>query len=217
MSIKLQELPFESGSLEPYISKRTVEMHHGGHQKGYVDKVNKAVAGTEYDDMSLPEIIGATAGSGDDKALFQSAAQAWNHAFYWSSMSSSGRRVPEGELAKQIAKDFGSLDEFHADFLKTAKGVFGSGWAWVVWGDGRLSIKGTSNADIPLGQNELALYCCDVWEHAYYLDYQKDRGQYIQDCLEHLHDWRVTEERFELRHSAPNSLEMPLALSLDYD
>lgn len=213
MSIKLDELPFKTGDLEPYISTKTVEMHHGGHQKGYVDKINKAISGTDYDAMSLPQIVEAAVEKSDTKT-FQNAAQAWNHAFYWSCMAPDGRRQPQGELAAQIQTDFGSLQEFHDAFVQEATGVFGSGWAWLVWAGDRLKIVGTSNADLPMQKDELALYCCDVWEHAYYLDYQKDRAQYLKDCLYNLHDWRVTETRFELRHSAASSLDIPLVVSL---
>lgn len=214
MSIKLEDLPFQPADLEPYIAAETVELHHGGHQKGYVDKVNSAISDTEYDSMSLPQIVASAVSNGDTK-IFQNSAQAWNHAFYWSCMSPDGRRTPEGQLADQIKTDFGSLEEFHEAFLKEAKGVFGSGWAWLVWAKDKLKIVGTSNADIPMEESGLALYCCDVWEHAYYLDYQKDRGKYIKDCLDHLHDWRVTEARFELRHSASTSLDIPVSINVD--
>lgn len=176
MAIELPALPFEKNALEPHISSETLDYHYGKHHAGYVKKLNAAIAGTENADKSLEDLI-AIGGS-----LFNNAAQVWNHTFYWNSMSPSGGGAPSGDLAAAIDSAFGSFDAFKAAFAKAAGGQFGSGWAWLVSdSSGALSIVATGNASTPATDAGVTpLLTCDVWEHAYYVDYRNARGGYLE-------------------------------------
>ena len=187
MAIEFPALPYASDALEPYISTTTMEFHYGKHHKAYVDNLNKLIAGTPFADLSLEEIIKETAGNEKFQAIFNNAAQAWNHNFFWHCMSADGGKAPKGVLLKKIEDAFGSYDQFYEDFTNAAVSQFGSGWAWLVEDkDGKLSIMKTANADTPLAHGLKALLTVDVWEHAYYLDYQNRRADFVKTFLTHL-------------------------------
>jgi Fe-Mn family superoxide dismutase len=198
MSIEFPDLPYAADALEPHVSARTFEYHHGKHHKAYVDKLNAAIAGTAYESQSLEEIIEA-AYKASDKGVFNNAAQAWNHTFLWHSMSPKGGGAPTGELADAINARFGDLDAFKAAFKAAAMGQFGSGWAWLIrTGDG-VDIVTTGNADTPLVNGSKALLTLDVWEHAYYLDYQNKRDAYVDVFLNDLVNWEFAAQNFAAR------------------
>lgn len=187
MAIEFPALPYASDALEPYISTTTMEFHYGKHHKAYVDNLNKLIVGTPFADLSLEEIIKETAGNEKFQAIFNNAAQAWNHNFFWHCMSADGGKAPKGVLLKKIEDAFGSYDQFCEDFTNAAVSQFGSGWAWLVEDkDGKLSIMKTANADTPLAHGLKALLTVDVWEHAYYLDYQNRRADFVKTFLTHL-------------------------------
>lgn len=198
MAIELPPLPYPMNALEPHISRRTLEVHHDGHHKKYVDTVNEMIAGTPNANKSLEEIVRVSAaGKARTKKLFNNAAQAWNHNFFWRCMMPNGGGAAKGTLEDQIERDFGSHDSFRSTFLKTAAAQFGSGWAWLIAKNGSLEVVATSNAEIPMGQGVVPLITCDVWEHAYYLDYQNKRDRFLEVFLDHLADWDFAGERFE--------------------
>jgi len=174
---KLPDLPWPRDALKPYISKETIDYHYGKHHAAYVATLNKLVPGTPYENMTLEEIIQkAPAG-----AIFNNAAQIWNHTFYWNSLSPKGGGEPEGKLAEAIQSDFGSLAKFKEKFTETAVKLFGSGWAWLVRGEDRkLAVVPSSNALIPMQKGMTPLLTCDVWEHAYYIDYRNARPKYVE-------------------------------------
>jgi Fe-Mn family superoxide dismutase len=173
--------------LEPYISSRTLDFHHGKHHRAYVDKVNELVAGTPLASAGLEEIVNASAKSGNT-ALFNAAAQAWNHDFQWKCLTPNGG-APKQAIGERIAADFGSYEKFADAFQKAAVGQFGSGWAWLVVDQGALRIVTTSNADTPIIRGQRPLFTLDVWEHAYYLDYQNRRADYVTGILNHIVNW----------------------------
>ena len=175
MEHKLPPLPFKDDALEPVISKETLDYHHGKHHQAYVTNLNKLIEGTEFEAMTLEEIIKKSSGG-----VFNNAAQVFNHTFYWNCLSPEGGGEPEGDLAQAIDEAFGSFDEFKEKFSATAVGTFGSGWAWLVKDqDGKLEIISTGNAGTPLTENKTPLLTCDVWEHAYYIDYRNARPAYV--------------------------------------
>lgn len=175
MEHKLPPLPFKDDALEPVISKETLDYHHGKHHQAYVTNLNKLIEGTEFEAMTLEEIIKKSSGG-----VFNNAAQVFNHTFYWNCLSPEGGGEPEGDLAKAIDEAFGSFDEFKEKFSATAVGTFGSGWAWLVKDqDGKLEIISTGNAGTPLTEDKTPLLTCDVWEHAYYIDYRNARPAYV--------------------------------------
>ncbi|HHX29930.1 MAG TPA: superoxide dismutase [Fe], partial [Clostridiaceae bacterium] len=175
MEHKLPSLPFSDDALEPIISKETLDYHHGKHHQAYVTNLNKLIAGTEFEDMSLEDIIRKSSGG-----IFNNAAQVFNHTFYWNCLSPKGGGEPTGALASAIEEAFGSFSAFKEKFSSTAVGTFGSGWAWLVKGkDGKLEIVSTSNAATPLTEDKTPLLTCDVWEHAYYIDYRNARPAYV--------------------------------------
>lgn len=194
--LELPALPYEENALEPFISAKTVGIHHGKHQKAYIDNTNKNIAGTPFAEMSLDKIILATAGKPDQIAVFNNAAQAWNHAFYWKSMRKAGG-APTGALKEKLAADFGGYEKFVADFTAAATGQFGSGWAWLVEDGGKLAVLKTGNADNPLTMKKKPLLTIDVWEHAYYLDYQNRRPDYVKAFVEHLINWDFVAENLK--------------------
>lgn len=187
--LELPPLPYAENALEPVISARTVGFHYGKHHKGYVTNLNKLIAGTEYADMSLDNIVKATAGKTDKAAIFNNAAQIWNHTFYWESLSPKGGGQPPAELKKRIEASFGDVPACLKELQSAAAGRFGSGWAWLVADGKKLKVMNTMNAETPLTMGVKPLLTIDVWEHAYYLDYQNRRGDYIAAVLEKLINW----------------------------
>ena len=187
----LPDLPYAQNALEPHISARTLSFHHGKHHAGYVTKLNAALEGSDLASAPLEKVIRSTSGG-----TFNNAAQVWNHTFYWNSMSPRGGGAPSGALADALHAAFGSLDAFKEQFSAAAAGQFGSGWAWLVKGaDGVLSITTTANADTPMTAADVTLLLtCDVWEHAYYLDYQNARPAYI-DAWWNLVNWDFAAEQ----------------------
>ena len=175
MTHKLPELPFAMDALQPHISKETLEYHYGKHHNAYVTNINNLIPGTEYEDMQLEDIIKKAPAGG----IFNNAAQVWNHSFYWNCLSPNGGGEPSGKLLEAINKTFGSLDEFKEKFTNSAVTNFGSGWTWLVNGENGLEIINTSNAGTVLTTWKTVLLTCDVWEHAYYVDYRNARPQYV--------------------------------------
>jgi Fe-Mn family superoxide dismutase len=176
MEHKLPDLPYGKEALVPHISAETIEYHYGKHHKAYIDNINRLITGTEFAKMSLEEVIRKSSGS-----IFNNAAQVWNHTFYWNCLSPNGGGEPDGELADAINRQFGTFIQFKERFTNAAVTLFGSGWTWLVKNiDGSLSVEVTSNAETPLKEGKKALLTCDVWEHAYYIDYRNARAKYIQ-------------------------------------
>ncbi|MCT0210561.1 MAG: superoxide dismutase [Fe] [Cyanobium sp.] len=189
MAHQLPALPYELDALEPHISRQTLEFHHGKHHAGYVANLNKMVEGTDLEGKSLEEVILAVAGDASKAGIFNNAAQVWNHTFYWQGLKSGGGGAPSGALADKINADFGGFDVFTEQFKAAGATQFGSGWAWLVLDGGTLKITKTGNADLPLAHGQKALLTMDVWEHAYYLDYQNRRPDYISTFLDKLVNW----------------------------
>ena len=189
MSIQLPPLPYGESDLAPHISANTLSFHYGKHHKAYVDNTNKMVEGTDLGKASLEEIIKAAHGKADKKGLFNNSAQVWNHTFYWNSLSPKGGGQPTGKLLDRIKSDFGDFAAFRAALAKAAVSQFGSGWAWVVVDGGKLKVEQTANADNPLTTGRKPLLTIDVWEHAYYLDYQNRRPAYVDAVLDKLLNW----------------------------
>lgn len=189
MAYTLPALPYDYTALEPCITKQTLEFHHDKHHAAYVNNFNNAVQGTDLDTMSLEDVIKAVAGDASKAGIFNNAAQAWNHSFYWHCMKPNGGGTPTGALAAKIEADFGSFAAF-VDAFKTAGATqFGSGWAWLVLDNGTLKVTKTLNAENPMTAGQVPLLTMDVWEHAYYLDYQNRRPDYIGDFLGKLVNW----------------------------
>ncbi len=190
MSIELPALPYAKDALEPVISAKTLEFHYGKHHQSYVDKLNKLLPGSDFVNADLETIVKKAKGG-----IFNNGAQVWNHTFYFTSFSPDPKEEPEGKLRALIDRDFGSLDQFKGAFEKDAAALFGSGWAWLVIDEAeKLSIITTSNADNPIRDGLKPLLTADVWEHAYYLDYQNRRPEYLGNFWKVL-DWQVVEER----------------------
>lgn len=189
MTIELPNLPYAKNALEPHISENTLNFHYGKHHQAYVTNLNKLIAGTELEGKSLEEIIAASADDSSKAGIFNNAAQVWNHTFYWNSMKPNGGGKPEGEVLAKIEADFGSYDNFAAEFAAAGATQFGSGWAWLVLEDGKLKVTKSANALTPLTTNATPLMTMDVWEHAYYLDFQNARPVYISTFLEKLVNW----------------------------
>jgi superoxide dismutase, Fe-Mn family len=186
----LAALPWNEKALEPTLSARTISFHYHKHHQGYVDTLNKLVAKTRFAGMRLEEIVQATAAasSDDEKKIFNNAAQAWNHDFYWRSLTPI-RTQPDGKLASAIARDFGEVTDLIAALAEAGKGQFGSGWAWLVSKDGKLMVEKTANAQTPMAKGVNCLLAVDVWEHAYYLDYQNERPKYLESLLGKILNW----------------------------
>jgi Fe-Mn family superoxide dismutase len=185
----LPPLPYPEDALAPVISAKTLSFHHGKHHKAYVTKVNELVAGTEFEGQSLERIVLATSGRTDHAELFHNAAQAWNHAFYWLSLKPKGGGKPPAALVAAIDAAFGGFDAFKKEFADAAVKQFGSGWAWLVSDGGTLKIVNTTNAEMPLTKGQTPLLTIDVWEHAYYLDYQNRRPEHVQAVIDKLLNW----------------------------
>jgi Fe-Mn family superoxide dismutase len=184
----LKNLPFALNALEPHISQKTLEFHYGKHHQAYVDNLNKLVAGTEFEGRELEEIIKLAHGQADKAGIFNNAAQIWNHDFYWQSLNPNGG-APSAEVLVLIERDFGGLDKFKEEFKNAAMTQFGSGWAWLVLDGDKLKIVKTANAENPLTSNLKPLLVIDVWEHAYYLDYQNRRPDYASAIINNLLNW----------------------------
>ena len=187
--LALPPLPYAENALEPIITAKTMSFHYGKHHKGYVDNLNKLIAGTEYAVLSLEKIITSTAGQPERTAIFNNAAQNWNHTFYWKSMSPKGGGEPPAALKSKIEAAFGSVDACKKELASTAVSQFGSGWAWLVLEGGVLKVVKTANADNPLTTGMKPLLTIDVWEHAYYLDCQNRRADYVNAVLDKLINW----------------------------
>jgi superoxide dismutase, Fe-Mn family len=188
VAIELPKLPYEKNALEPHISAETLEYHYGKHHAGYVKKLNAATEGTDNANKTLNELIMSTEGG-----MFNNAAQIWNHSFYWNCLSPNGGGAPSGAVADAINDAFGSFDAFKEQFTKAAGTLFGSGWAWVVKNsDGKLEIVQTTNAGCPLTDGHTPVLTCDVWEHAYYVDYRNARPKYVE-AFWNLINWEFVE------------------------
>jgi superoxide dismutase, Fe-Mn family len=196
MTFELPPLPWADDALEPTYTARTVSFHYGKHHKAYVDKLNELAAGTPYADMKLEDVIKDTAGKADKAGVFNNAAQIWNHTFFWHSMKPGGGGKPTGELAAKIDAAWGGFDKFVEAFKAASIGRFGSGWAWLVAEGGELKIVTTPNAETPLTGAATPLLTVDVWEHAYYLDYQNLRPAYVQAFFDSLANWDEALARF---------------------
>lgn len=185
----LPPLPFNEGDLAPTISSQTVGLHYGKHHAAYFNNLNSLVEGTEFADLPLEKVVQKSFGNQNYQKIFNNAGQAWNHIIYWEEMTPGGARKPSGSLAQKLEQHFGGFDQFKQEFTKIAGGVFGSGWAWLVESDGLLTIEGMSNAENPLARGRNTLMGIDVWEHAYYLDYQNRRPDYVRAVLDTLINW----------------------------
>jgi Fe-Mn family superoxide dismutase len=188
MPIELPKLPFEDNALAPTISSNTISFHYGKHHRTYVDNLNKAIAGTDLAEKPLVEIVRAVAGKPDKAAIFNNSAQVWNHTFYWNSLSPKST-APSRDLADRIEKDFGGMAKLKEQLSAAALGQFGSGWAWLVLEGGVLKVTKTPNAETPITTAAKPLLTLDVWEHAYYLDYQNKRADYVAAVLDKLLNW----------------------------
>ena len=193
----LEPLPYAQEALEPYISADTLEFHYGKHYAGYVKKANGLVRGKGYSGKSAEEVVRMAAGDPDEAALFNNAAQAWNHAFFFKCLKPEGGDEPEGLLSEMMRSDFGSLADFKKLFLTAARDQFGSGWVWLVLDEGRLAVVTGANADTPLAHGLVPLFTVDVWEHAYYLDYQNRRLDFVKAVLENLANWDFVAAQLE--------------------
>ncbi len=189
MTIKLPNLPYEKNALAPFISEETMNFHYGKHHNAYVVNLNKLIEGTELASKTLEEIIKISEKDSTKAGIFNNAAQVWNHTFYWHSMKPNGGGKPKGEVLAKIESDFGSYEKFVEEFKNAGATQFGSGWAWLVLENGKLKVVKTSNAQTPLTSSAKPLMTMDVWEHAYYLDYQNLRPTYIDTFLEKLVNW----------------------------
>lgn len=191
MEHTLPKLPYDKSALEPRISSETIDYHYGKHHQTYVTNLNKLIIGTEFEQMTLEQIINSSAGG-----LFNNAAQIWNHTFYWRCLSPDGGGSPSGDLADAINVAFGSYEKFKETFSTTAVTTFGSGWAWLVkTADGSLEIKSMSNAGNPMTEGLIPIITCDVWEHAYYIDYRNARPKYVEAFFEMV-NWDFAMENF---------------------
>lgn len=191
MTFTLPGLPYAQDALEPHMSANTLSFHHGKHHNAYVTNLNKLIEGTDFENSALEEII-----QNSDGAIFNNAAQVWNHTFFWSCLKPSGGGRPSGELEAKIEEDFGSFDTFREEFKKAAVARFGSGWTWLVYRNSKLEIVNSLNAETPISDGNTPLLVIDVWEHAYYLDFQNRRPDYVESFLDNLANWEFAMENF---------------------
>ncbi|MEJ2120446.1 MAG: superoxide dismutase [Alphaproteobacteria bacterium] len=198
MRFELPPLPYYTDALEPCISAQTMSVHHGKHHRKYVETLNRLIEDTRFADMDMIDIIRATHADAGHRGVFNNAAQSWNHAFFWKSMTPDGGSAPaESALTTAMTEAFGEPADFKDAFVTAATGQFGSGWVWLVaQPDGELAIETTANAETPLVSDNVPLLACDVWEHAYYLDYQNRRAEFVTAFLDHLVNWRFAAENF---------------------
>ena len=197
MIVALPELPYPKDALEPHISARTLEFHHGKHHNAYITNLNNLVKGTVLENEDLENIIKKTSGDASKAGMFNNAAQTWNHTFYWHSMKKSGGGQPPAGIAKMINEAFGGFDKFKEEFKNAATTQFGSGWAWLVREGTALKVIKTSNADTPIAHGQKPLLTIDVWEHAYYLDYQNRRPDYITAFIDNLLNWEFVSQNLK--------------------
>ena len=197
MAISLPDLPYKKDELAPYISANTLEFHYGKHHKTYVDNLTKLIAGTDLADKPLEEIIKITAKDAAKTGIFNNAAQVWNHSFYWQGMKKKGGGEPSGAIAAKINSTWGSYGKFAEELKNAGITQFGSGWAWLVLEGNQLKITKTANADTPLAHGQKALLTIDVWEHAYYLDYQNKRPDYLAAVIQNLINWDFVNANLE--------------------
>ncbi len=188
-TVTLPALPYAENALEPVISAKTLSFHHGKHHRTYVETTNKLIHGTEFAGMPLEEIVRATAGKGDHAAIFNNAAQAWNHTFYWQCLKPKGGGEPPAAIKQRMATSFGSVDACKKELAAAAVAQFGSGWAWLVVDGEKLKVLKTADAETPITQNLSPLLTIDVWEHAYYLDYQNKRADHVDALIDKLANW----------------------------
>lgn len=193
----LPPLPYADNALDPVISANTIGFHYGKHHKAYVDNLNKLVAGTEFAGLPLEKIIKETAGKADKTAIFNNAAQTWNHTFYWNSLNPKGGGGPPAVLKQKIEASFSTVDACKKELAAVAMSQFGSGWAWLVLDGDKLKVVKTANADSPLNKGTKPLLTIDVWEHAYYLDYQNRRADYLNAVLEKLINWNFAADNLK--------------------
>ena len=194
---ELPPLPYAEDALAPVISARTISFHYGKHHRGYADNLNVLVKNTPYEKMSLEEVVKVSAAVSGHAAIFNNAAQVWNHTFYWNGMKPGGGGRPAGEIGKRIEKDFGSYENFRKEFVGAALGQFGSGWAWLATDGKSLKVVKTPNAENPITQGLRPLLTIDVWEHAYYLDYQNRRKDFVEASLDKLVNWDFVEKNLQ--------------------
>jgi Fe-Mn family superoxide dismutase len=202
MAFELPSLPYDKAALEPHMSAKTVDFHHNKHHRAYVTALNDLVKGTPFASKSLEAIIRETAKDDAKTSIFNDAGQTWNHTFFWNSMKPNGGGTPAGDLAQRVDRDFGSLAKFKEQFKQVAVGQFGSGWAWLVLDKNELKVTKTSNAMTPVALGQTALLTCDVWEHAYYLDYQNRRPDFVQAFLDRLVNWEFVARNLAEVHLA---------------
>ena len=189
MTITLPELPYGKDALAPHITEKTIDFHYGKHHNTYVTNLVKLIGGTELENEDLENIIKKTAGDNAKAGIFNNASQVWNHTFYWHSMKPNGGGAPTGEIADRIKTDFGSYEKFVEELKNAGLTQFGSGWAWLILKDGKLQVTKTANADTPLAHGLKPILTVDVWEHAYYLDYQNKRADYLDAFIKNLINW----------------------------
>lgn len=194
----LPKLPYDKTALEPELTAETFDYHYGKHHQKYVSTLNDLLEGSDFHDQTLIDIIKNTAGKEKYSAIFNNAAQIWNHTFYWHCMKPKGGGKPSGSLAEKINADFGSYDKFREEFLKAGATQFGSGWAWLVLKSGKLEVMKTANADLPMAHGVDALLTADVWEHAYYIDYRNKRPDYLEIFLDKLVNWEFVENNLNM-------------------
>jgi Fe-Mn family superoxide dismutase len=192
--LSLPPLPYADNALEPVISAKTLNFHHGRHHRTYVENTNRLIAGTELADLPLEQIVTATAGKAEKVNIFNNAAQAWNHSFYWHCLSPAGGGKPPTALRERIEEAFGSVEACNKELANSAIAQFGSGWAWLVLDGSMLKVVKTANADTPLTLGLKPLLTIDVWEHAYYLDYQNKRADHVQAVIDKLTNWEFAAE-----------------------
>jgi superoxide dismutase, Fe-Mn family len=196
MAFTLPELPYAKDALAPTVSAETIDYHYGKHHQAYVNNLNNLVPNTKYEKMSLEDIVKASQGQPSEKAVFNNAAQVWNHTFYWHSLAPRAGGNPTGKIAQAIDAAFGSFADFKDKFSKAAVGQFGSGWAWLVkTGEGGLAIETTANAETPFATGKTCVLTCDVWEHAYYIDYRNARPKYVEEYWK-LVNWDFANKNF---------------------
>jgi superoxide dismutase, Fe-Mn family len=207
MQITLPKLPYAYAALEPHISRATLEFHHDKHHRAYVEKTKALAKEVHLEDQPLESIVKQTFGKERHAVLFNNAAQAWNHSFYWRSLRPHGGGRPQGPFADRIAADFGSYDSLAQQLAAAAIGRFGSGWAWLVLDGAGLKVTTTSNADTPLAHGQAPLLTIDVWEHAYYLDRQNRRAEYVTAVIEHLLNWDFASQNFNQAKTRTGAVE----------
>lgn len=199
MALELPPLPYAKSALAPYISEQTLEFHYGKHHAAYVTNGNNLLKDTDLANRPIEEIIKAAAADSSKQGIFNNAAQVWNHTFFWNCMRPGGGGAPSGDLARRIDQAFGSYEKFAETFKQAAVTQFGSGWAWLVEEAGQLKVVKTANADLPLVHGQKALLTVDVWEHAYYLDYQNRRPDFVQTFLDKLVNWDFVQQNLEAK------------------